>query len=51
VLLSSTVLDGRFTLRACVLCHRTHREVVDEAGRIIRDAAAGLVSEQCAPVR
>lgn len=28
---SSTVLDGRLTLRLCVLSHRTHREHVDEA--------------------
>jgi aromatic-L-amino-acid decarboxylase len=48
VLLSSTVLEGRFTIRACILCHRTHREIVEEAGHIIRDAAASLVRDQCA---
>jgi aromatic-L-amino-acid decarboxylase len=43
--LSSTMLRGRFTIRACILCHRTHRDRVEEAGRIIRravrDVAAG----------
>jgi aromatic-L-amino-acid decarboxylase len=48
VLLSSTVLDGRFTIRACVLCHRTHRAIVEEAGAIIRDAAAGVARERWA---
>jgi aromatic-L-amino-acid decarboxylase len=43
--LSSTMLRGRFTIRACILCHRTHRDRVEEAGEIIRravrDVAAG----------
>ena len=43
--LSSTMLRGRFTIRACILCHRTHRDRVEEAGQIIRravqDVAAG----------
>jgi aromatic-L-amino-acid decarboxylase len=45
VWLSSTMLRGRFTIRACILCHRTHRDRVEEAGQIIRravqDVAAG----------
>ena len=40
IYLSSTVIDGRFTLRVCVLCHRTHRDRIDEAVQIIRDAAS-----------
>jgi aromatic-L-amino-acid decarboxylase len=39
IFLSSTSVDGRFTLRVCVLCHRTHRDRVEEAVGIIRDAA------------
>lgn len=40
VCLSSTVVGGRFTLRACVLSHRTHRNRIEEAAAIIRSAAA-----------
>jgi aromatic-L-amino-acid decarboxylase len=40
VFLSSTVLDGRFTLRACILSHRTHRDRIDECVGIVRRAAA-----------
>ncbi|MCU0306971.1 MAG: aminotransferase class I/II-fold pyridoxal phosphate-dependent enzyme [Thermoleophilia bacterium] len=39
VFLSSTVIGGRYTLRVCLLVHRTHRDRVDEAVGIIRDAA------------
>jgi aromatic-L-amino-acid decarboxylase len=46
VFLSSTVLDGRFTLRAAVLSHRTHRERIDEAIEIIRSSVTALVSSQ-----
>lgn len=38
VYLSSTVIDDRVTLRVCVLCHRTHRDRIDEAISIIRNA-------------
>jgi aromatic-L-amino-acid/L-tryptophan decarboxylase len=38
IFLSSTRVDGRTILRACILCHRTHRDRVDEAVEIIRDA-------------
>ncbi|SFQ96304.1 aromatic-L-amino-acid decarboxylase [Lentzea waywayandensis] len=34
--LSSTRLGGRFTLRICVLSHRTHREHVDEVIELVR---------------
>jgi aromatic-L-amino-acid decarboxylase len=42
VFLSSTVLDGRFTLRACILSHRTHRDRIDECVEIVRRAAADV---------
>ncbi|HEX9775001.1 MAG TPA: aminotransferase class I/II-fold pyridoxal phosphate-dependent enzyme [Actinomycetota bacterium] len=42
VFLSSTVLDGRTTLRACIVSHRTHRDRIEEAAQIIRDAVAGV---------
>ncbi len=37
---SSTVLEGRYTIRACILNHRTDRSRIDEAIEIIRKAAA-----------
>jgi aromatic-L-amino-acid decarboxylase len=37
--LSSTRLGGRFTLRVCVLSHRTHREHVDEFIELVRRLA------------
>jgi aromatic-L-amino-acid decarboxylase len=40
IFLSSTVIDGRFTVRACILCHRTHRDRIEEGIEIIRGAAA-----------
>ena len=42
VFLSSTVIDGRFTLRACILSHRTHRDRVDECIDIVRRAAVEI---------
>jgi aromatic-L-amino-acid decarboxylase len=42
VFLSSTVLDGRFTVRACILSHRTHRDRIDECIEIVRGAVADL---------
>lgn len=42
VFLSSTIVDGRFTIRACILSHRTHRDRIDECIEIVRRAAAGL---------
>jgi aromatic-L-amino-acid decarboxylase len=44
VFLSSTVLDGRFTLRVCILSHRTHRDRIDECIEIVRGAVAGNAS-------
>jgi aromatic-L-amino-acid/L-tryptophan decarboxylase len=40
VALSSTVIDGRFVIRACILVHRTHRDRIDECIEIVRAAAA-----------
>jgi len=37
VFISSTVLDGRFTLRFCILSFRTHADRIDEAVALIRD--------------
>jgi aromatic-L-amino-acid decarboxylase len=40
VYLSSTTIDGRHIIRACIVSHRTHRDRIDEAIEIIRVAAA-----------
>lgn len=42
VFLSSTIAGGRFTLRVSILSHRSHRDRVEEAVAIIRDAANDL---------
>jgi aromatic-L-amino-acid decarboxylase len=42
VFLSSTILDGRFTLRACIVSHRTHGDRVDECIQTARRAAAAV---------
>jgi aromatic-L-amino-acid decarboxylase len=39
IYLSSTRLAGRYTIRMCVLSHRTHRPQVEEALAVIRAAA------------
>lgn len=36
--LSSTTIDGRFTLRICVVSHRTHRDRIDELAELVRAA-------------
>jgi aromatic-L-amino-acid decarboxylase len=33
--LSSTVVDGRYTLRVCVVSHRTHHDRIAETLKII----------------
>ncbi len=43
VVLSSTVIEGRFTIRACILSHRTHRNRVEECVEIVRRATADVV--------
>lgn len=42
VFLSSTMLGGRFTLRLCILSHRSHRDRVEECVEIIKRSAAEL---------
>jgi aromatic-L-amino-acid decarboxylase len=44
VFLSSTRVHGRFTLRVCIVSHRTHRDRILECIEIVRGAAAGLVA-------
>lgn len=43
VVLSSTILHGRFTIRACILSHRTHRDRVEECVQIVRRAVSDIV--------
>lgn len=38
IMLSSTVIDGRFVIRPCIVSHRTHRDRIDEAIEIIGEA-------------
>jgi aromatic-L-amino-acid decarboxylase len=38
VYLSSTTIEGRHIIRACIVSHRTHRDRIDEAIEIIRAA-------------
>ncbi len=40
--LSSTMLDGRFTLRMAALAFRTHRRTIDLAVRVLREQAAAV---------
>jgi aromatic-L-amino-acid/L-tryptophan decarboxylase len=42
VFLSSTTIEERFVLRACIVSHRTHRDRIEEAIDIIRTAALDL---------
>jgi aromatic-L-amino-acid/L-tryptophan decarboxylase len=44
VFLSSTLLDGRFTLRMAALAFRTHRRTIDLALRVLREQAAAVGS-------
>ena len=44
IFLSSTMIDGRMFLRACVVSHRTHRDRIDEAVGIIRNAAREVLA-------
>jgi aromatic-L-amino-acid/L-tryptophan decarboxylase len=46
IFLSSTMLDGRFTLRMAALGFRTHRRTIDLAIRILRDQRAALVTNE-----
>ncbi len=40
VFLSSTMIHGRYTIRACIVSHRTHRDRIDECIEIVRRAAS-----------
>jgi aromatic-L-amino-acid/L-tryptophan decarboxylase len=42
VFLSSTMLDGRFTLRLAVLAFRTHRRTIDLAVRVLREQVKAI---------
>jgi glutamate/tyrosine decarboxylase-like PLP-dependent enzyme len=42
VFLSSTMLDGRYTLRMAALAFRTHRRTIDLAVRVLREQATAL---------
>lgn len=44
VFLSSTALDGRMTLRLCVLCFRTHEDRVDDALTALREEVSGALA-------
>jgi aromatic-L-amino-acid decarboxylase len=40
VFFSTTTIDGFLYVRPCIVVHRTHRDRIDEAIDLIRDAAA-----------
>ena len=42
VFLSSTLIDGDYWIRICIVSHRTHADRIDECVEIIRKAAADL---------
>ena len=42
VFLSSTLVHGGYTIRACIVSHRTHRDRIDECVEIVRAAVAEL---------
>jgi glutamate/tyrosine decarboxylase-like PLP-dependent enzyme len=42
VFLSSTMLEGRFTLRMAAVSFRTHRRTIDLAVRVLREQVAAL---------
>ncbi len=45
VFLSSTMIDGRYTLRLVALAFRTHRRTIDTALTVLAEALAGLGRE------
>jgi aromatic-L-amino-acid decarboxylase len=44
VFLSSTMIHGRYTLRVCIVSHRTHKDRIDECIEIVGRAAAELLA-------
>ena len=43
VFLSSTLVHGDYTIRACIVVHRTHRDRIDECVEIVRAAVSEVV--------
>jgi aromatic-L-amino-acid/L-tryptophan decarboxylase len=43
VFLSSTMIDGRYVLRVCIVSHRTHKDRIDECIEIVGRAADELI--------
>ena len=46
VMLTPTVLDGRFVIRICVVSHRTHRDRIDMAVEDVRAAVDEVLSPE-----
>jgi len=46
VFISSTMLDGRFTLRMAVVAFRTHRRTIDLALRVLREQVRALGADR-----
>ncbi|WP_433287708.1 pyridoxal phosphate-dependent decarboxylase family protein [Pseudonocardia sp. CA-142604] len=44
--LSTTEIDGRYTLRVCIVSHRTHLGLITDAVEIIRAETARIAAEQ-----
>ena len=44
VFLSSTLVDGEYWIRACIVSHRTHADRIDECIEIVRKAAAEVLA-------
>ena len=44
--LSSTAVDGRYTLRVCIVSHRTHQELITEAVEIITAETARIAFDR-----
>ena len=49
VFISSTLVEGRVTLRLCIITFRTHRDRVAEAVDIVREAAAAVTAGRGTP--
>jgi aromatic-L-amino-acid decarboxylase len=40
------MVGGRMYVRVCIVSHRTHRDRIEEAIGIIRDAASEILAER-----
>ncbi len=49
VFLSSTTVDGRYTLRVCVVSYRTHRDRIEDALHALQEEARALGVERPRP--